>query len=158
MTERCKLDLPKYTKGMILSTEDKILSILFKEKSCTKGELKRQSGVEFPVILLHLENMSLKGYIVERNYENQPTYYLTASGMYELEYRFNRDYFLGLHFGLEMAGYDRNNVERFLKNRFYNFYIAGEWDEISLPSQYKTWCESNNIELYSEDVNKLTLK
>ena len=54
---------------------------------------------------------------------------------------------------------ERNSdVERFLKNRFYNFYIAGEWDEISLPSQYKIWCESNNIGLYSDDVNKLTLK
>ncbi len=158
MTERCNLDLPKNTKGMILSTEDKIMSILFREKSCTKGELKRQSGVEFPVVLLTLEKMSLKGYVVERNYENQPTYYLTGAGVYELEYRFNRDYFLGLHFGLEKIGYDRNNVERFLKNRFYNFYIAGEWNETTLPYQYKNWCESNNIELYSQQENTLRLK
>lgn len=158
MTERCNLDLPKNTKGMILSTEDKIMSILFREKSCTKGELKRQSGVEFPVVLLTLEKMSLKGYVVERNYENQPTYYLTGAGVYELEYRFNRDYFLGLHFGLEKIGYDRNNVERFLKNRFYNLYIAGEWNETTLPFQYKNWCESNNIELYSQQENTLKLK
>lgn len=155
--DKCKLDLPN-TNGMLLSVEDRILSTLFREKSCTKGELKRIIKTEYPVILLTLEKMALKGFVVERNYENVPTYYLTSAGVYEMEYRFNRDYFLRLHYGLESLGYDRNNVERFLKNKFYNFYIAGYWDELTLSKQYKEWCDSNNIELYSKHISALKLK
>lgn len=155
MTEKCNLDLPRNTKGMILSTEDIILSTLFREKSSTKYELKKITGIEYPEILNTIDKMELKGYVVKREYEKVPTYYLTMAGVYEMEYRFNRDYFLNLHYSLESFGFDRNNVERFLKNRFYNLYIAGKWNELTLHSQYRTWCESNNIEMYS---NNKTLK
>lgn len=158
MNYKCKLDLPNNTNGMILTIEDKILSILFREKSLTKYELQKVLNVDYKDLFIVMERMETKGYIVKRKYENISTYYLTMPGVYEMEYRFNCEYFLYLHFKLESYGYDRSNVERFLKNRFYNLYIAGKWDESTLNDQYKEWCKSNNIDIYSKDINYLILK
>ena len=154
-TRKYNIDIPD-TKGTLLTTEDKILCVLVKEKGLSKYDLLKLIDVNYNTIRLAITKMQDKGYVVERIVDNDSVYYLTAAGMYELEYRRNLEVFENLHLRLVKQGYNNYQVASFLKNRFYRFYIAGTWDNDTLEEQYAEWCYSNDLDPY--ESNKLKLK
>ena len=151
---KCGLDVPRSGLGTY-SVEDQIFATLFTEKGLSMDEIFKRLGVNYRDIISNINRMINHGYIVERSRYNDKYYYLTSSGMYELEFRFNERYFMELHAGLEARGYNRFHVEKFLKNRFYRFYLEGKWEVDRLEDQYLDWCESNDISSKSENVLRL---
>lgn len=155
MNSVIKAELPKvkYTK---LSTEDCILSKLFIGKGMTVAELKSAiSNLEYSVIRTQLIRMEDKGYVVRRTDNNETIYYLTAEGVAEAHYRLNSEVYLGLIDSLIEKGYPYGNVERFIKNRLYVYYLTGDWSEDKLIEQYAAWCDSNGLDLFSTVTKKL---
>lgn len=145
MKKKFRVELPNL-KGALLSTEDKIFETLAKEKGASKYEISKATKIPYTTIRAIITLMENKGYVVEREYSSEQIYYLTAAGVYELEYRFNYNVYKDLHEKLLSLNYDSYDVERFLKNRFYRFYVEGIWEEDTLSEQFKEWCQSNGIE------------
>ena len=144
--------------GCILSTEDKILFTLLKEKGCTKGELSKHTNIVYSEIKRTIEQMEIKGYVVERMInETTSLYYLTMPGAYEVQDRLNNDTVnMYINF-LVNNGFSCENVIKFLKRKFYDFYIAGIWDPSDIEEKYKTWCDSNNLKYVNNDDYTLKL-
>lgn len=156
----CHLDVPK-VKGSIRSIEDRIFITLLTEKGASKSELAKIINVNYKTISDNIKKMADKGYIIKRQFDNvEDLYFLTMSGVYELEYRFNLEYFKSLHNHLDSFGFDEYQIAHFLRNRFYKFYTKGEWDETTLVNQFVEWAESNNIdyEVKLEKNNSKKLK
>ncbi len=150
------LDL-KQVGGAIYSTEDRILGTLMREKGATKAELSKITGIAYPAIRNTIIKMEDKGFVVGRRQDDTVYFYLTMAGAYEAEDRLNGEnvdkciaYFI-------TKGASYVNTIKFLKNRFYKFYIAGEWNSEDLVKQYIEWCNSNNIECEIESSAKRTL-
>ncbi len=145
--------------GRNLSIEDIILYRLFEEKALTKGELVSLTKCKsYSCIKKTIENMESKGYVYGRRVDNVTYYYLTANGVYEFEYRFNTYSYMYYHAIFPKIMYNEDNVSRFLKNRFYRFYMTGEWDSETLVNQYLEWCESNSLDPYIHISKKLKLE
>lgn len=157
MSKVC-LDLPK-TKGMVLTLEDRILIEIFNEKGCTTSEISKKIRPKaYSVIRANLDRMTEKGYVYFRNDSLDNIYYLTKEGVNEVEYRINFDVYDRLITVLLEEGFYIINVYKFLKDRFYNYYFKGEWNEETLVDQYRLWCEANELDLYSSRTKKLTLQ
>ena len=144
--------------GSILSTEDKILLTLLTEKGCTKGELSKHTNIVYSEVKRVIEEMEVKGYVVQRQInETIFLYYLTMPGAYEVQDRLNTDTVKMYRNYLVSVGFSYDNVIKFLKRKFYDFYIAGVWNPTDLEDQYKTWCDSNNLEYVNSDDYTLKL-
>ena len=150
------LDL-KQVGGAIYSTEDRILGTLMREKGATKAELSKITGIAYPAIRNTIIKMEDKGFVVGRRQDDTVYFYLTMAGAYEAQDRLNSETVNAYFNYLTDKGYDYQNVQKFLKNRFYKFYIAGEWNSEDLVKQYIEWCNSNNIECEIESSAKRTL-
>ena len=77
------------------------------------------------------------------------------AGAYEAQDRLNSETVNAYFNYLTDKGYDYQNVQKFLKNRFYKFYIAGEWNPTNLDEQYMEWCDSNNLTYTKSHTKKL---
>lgn len=133
--------------GSILSIEDKILLTLLTEKGCTKGELSKHTNIVYSEIKRVIDAMEIKGYVVQRKInETTILYYLTMQGAYEVQDRLNTETVSMYYNYLVNVGFSYQNVTKFLRRKFYDFYILGVWDPTDLESQYKIWCDSNNLE------------
>ena len=149
-----ELDL-QITSESLLSTEDKIFVTLMKEKGATKGELTKLTGVLYTEIRKNIINMENKGYVVGSRIDDLVYFYLTMAGAYEAEDRLNSETVNAYFNYLTDKGYDYQNVQKFLKNRFCKFYIAGEWNPTTLDEQYMEWCDSNNLTYTKSHTKKL---
>ena len=136
-----ELDL-QITSESLLSTEDKIFVTLI-------------TGVLYTEIRKNIINMENKGYIVGRRIDDLVYFYLTMAGAYEVQDRLNSETVNAYFNYLTDKGYDYQNVQKFLKNRFYKFYIAGEWNPTNLDEQYMEWCDSNNLTYTKSHTKKL---
>lgn len=152
----CKniLELPKL-QGVMLSTEDNIFVTLNKEKSATKGELTNYIGAVYTDISKNINRMEDKGFVVRRIKDKTNYYALTASGVYEMQYRFNYMVFYGLHDKLLSLGYNMDHIQRFIRNRLYAYYLDDDFDYHNLEEQYLSWCESNEIDPVESNTRKL---
>ena len=148
------LDL-KQVGGAIYSTEDRILGTLMKEKGATKAELSKITGIAYPAIRNTIIKMEDKGFVVGRRQDDTVYFYLTMAGAYEVQDRLNSETVNAYFNYLTDKGYDYQNVQKFLKNRFYKFYIAGEWNPTNLDEQYMEWCDSNNLTYTKSHTKKL---
>ena len=148
------LDL-KQVGGAIYSTEDRILGTLMREKGATKAELSKITGIAYPAIRNTIIKMEDKGFVVGRRQDDTVYFYLTMAGAYEVQDRLNSETVNAYFNYLTDKGYDYQNVQKFLKNRFYKFYIAGEWNPTTLDEQYMEWCDSNNLTYTKSHTKKL---
>ena len=148
------LDL-KQVGGAIYSTEDRILGTLMREKGATKAELSKITGIAYPAIRNTIIKMEDKGFVVGRRQDDTVYFYLTMAGAYEVQDRLNSETVNAYFNYLTDKGYDYQNVQKFLKNRFYKFYIAGEWNPTNLDEQYMEWCDSNNLTYTKSHTKKL---
>lgn len=127
------------------TTEDKVLCLLFLEKSLTKNEIKKELNISYGKIFDVIVRMENKGLVVCRSYGNGDFYYLTQEGCYQAEYRINKSTFLDIYEYLIDLGYNVLNVIGFLKNRFYRYYLEGVWEGNTIEQQYLNWCEENKL-------------
>lgn len=140
-----ELDITNVNKS-ILSTEDRILLTLLTEKGCTKGELSKHTNIVYSEIKRAIDAMEIKGYVVQRQVNDSTVlYYLTMPGAYEVQDRLNSNTVSMYSNYLVNVGFSYDNVIKFLKRKFYDFYIAGIWNPTDLEEQYKSWCDSNNL-------------
>jgi len=155
---RVCLDLPK-TKGMILSLEDRILIELFNEKGRTTSEISKKVGLNsYSKVRETLIKMIEKGYVYLRNDVPDNVFYLTKEGVKEVQYRINYEEYIRLYTILEEQGFYFVNIDKCLRDRFYNYYMTGEWNEETLVEQYKLWCESNKLDYYTPITRRLKIQ
>ena len=137
--ERVNIDTLN-VENCVLSIEDRILSEIFKEKGLSKAELSKKTNIVYNAIRANVERMQDKGFLVGRDLEEE-TFYLTAAGVYELEYRMNKQYFMHLHDILSAHGIDFHTAANYLRKQFYTYYISGEFDETQLLDNFIIWCK-----------------
>ena len=78
-------------------------------------------------------------------------------GAYEVQDRLNTNTVKMYRNYLVSVGFSYDNVIKFLKRKFYDFYIVGVWNPTDLEDQYKAWCDSNNLEYVNSDDYTLKL-
>lgn len=143
---------------VILSTEDMIFRTLMKEKGATKAELSKLTGIEYPCIRSTIIRMEDKGYVIGRSLEGTTVmFYLTQAGVYEAQDRLNYTVFCYYHNYLCAMGYPNDQVCKFLRNSFYNYYLTGNFSKDSLKFSYIRWCKKNELEptMSRESILKL---
>lgn len=152
-------ELDRLDVGSIASTEDMIFYTLMKEKGATKSELSKLTKIEYPSIRSTIIKMEDKGYVIGRNLENKAVlFYLTQAGVYEALDRLNYTAFCKYHNYLCNMGLPNDQVCKFLRNAFYNYYLTGNFSKDTLKETYTNWCLRNGLEPNVSRESKLKLK
>lgn len=157
--EEREMGLERLDVGAIASTEDMIFYTLMKEKGASKSELSKLTRIEYPNIRNTIIKMEDKGYVIGRTLENKTVlFYLTQAGVYEAHDRLNYTVFCKYHNYLCNLSFPNDQVCKFLRNAFYNYYLSGVFPKDTLEESYISWCLRNGLEPNVSRESKLKLK
>lgn len=99
-------------------------------------------NVDIPIIVELKQN----GYIYERDsrYHKYGTYFLTASGLYEIELRFNKENLYNLYNKLKQINDDEILITNYIKDILFKYYSSEHYYKTNfeiedLESDYKNW-------------------
>lgn len=152
-----ELDLQNY-KNEVLTIEDRILKTLYKEKGSTKGEISNITNIDYSIIRNKINEMEEYELVVARkSFNNLIIYYLTQEGVYQTQDRFNNEIFKKYHALLLNLGYEYEDVSYFLKQKFFLYYLSGNWNPNTLVEEFKKWQEIHGSNNTNNAVKSLKL-